>query len=334
MKVGKLNWDDLKEIINSNKSVDRSEVRIKSGVGEDCSVIEFGDFECVVSTDPITGADSDIGRLAVHVNCNDIASCGVEPIGILVTILAPEKTTLNELKSVMKEIDEECKALNVEILGGHTEITRAVNKLIISCTAIGKGKKGAAVATSGAKVNDDIVITKNLAMEGTSIVVNDYFQFIKDILSDGEAEEARDYVNNISVVEEGIVAGNFGVNSMHDITEGGVLGALWEMADASKVGFMVYKEKMPISKVTEKICDKLQVDPLRFISSGSMLITTNNGSDLIKELQNKGIKATIIGNITNKKGILVENELEQEVQPPERDELFTIEEKIRLTINN
>lgn len=334
MKVGKLNWDDLKEIINSNKSVDRSEVRIKSGVGEDCSVIEFGDFECVVSTDPITGADSDIGRLAVHVNCNDIASCGVEPIGILVTILAPEKTTLNELKSVMKEIDEECKALNVEILGGHTEITRAVNKLIISCTAIGKGKKGAAVATSGAIVNDDIVITKNLAMEGTSIAVNDYFQSIKDILSDEEAEEARDYVNNISVVEEGIVAGNFGVNSMHDITEGGVLGALWEMADASKVGFRVYKEKMPISKVTEKICDKLQVDPLRFISSGSMLITTNNGSGLIKELQNKGIKATIIGNITNKKGILVENELEQEVQPPERDELFTIEEKIRLTINN
>lgn len=327
MKVGKLNWDDLKEIINSNKSVNRSDVRIKSGVGEDCSVIEFGDFECVVSTDPITGADSDIGKLAVHINCNDIASCGVEPVGILVTILAPEKTTIDELKSVMKEIDEECKKLNVEILGGHTEVTRAVNKLIVSCTAIGKGKKGYAIATSGAKINDDIIVTKNLAMEGTSIVVKDYFQVVKEIISSEEEEEAKNYIKNISVVEEGITAGSFGVNSMHDITEGGVLGALWEMADASNVGFRVYSDKMPLSNVTKKICDKLNIDPLRFISSGSMLITTNNGLELIKEFNKKGIKATIIGNITKEKGVLVDtDDSEQEVQPPERDELFSFAE--------
>ena len=329
MKVGKLNWDDLKEIISSNKSVDRKDVRIKSGVGEDCSVIEFGDFECIVSTDPITGAESDIGKLAVNINCNDIASCGVEPVGILVTILAPEQTTLDELKAVMKEIDEECKKLNVEILGGHTEVTRAVNKLIVSCTAIGKGKKGIAVATSGAKIEDDIIVTKNLAMEGTSIIVNDYFQFIKDIISTEEAKEVKTYIKNISVVDEGIIAGNFGVNSMHDITEGGVLGALWEMADASNVGFRVYKDKLPLSIVTKKICNKLKIDPLRFISSGSMLITTKNGSELIKELNKKGIKAAVIGNITKDKGILVDDKgLEIEVKPPERDELFSLAELI------
>ncbi|MFL0268538.1 AIR synthase family protein [Candidatus Clostridium radicumherbarum] len=327
MKVGKLNWDDLKEIINSNKSVDRKDVRIKSGVGEDCSVIEYGDFECIVSTDPITGAESDIGKLAVHINCNDIASCGVEPIGILVTILAPEKTTLEELKDLMKEINEECRKLNVEILGGHTEITRAVNKLIVSCTAIGKGKKGIAVATSGAKIDDDIIVTKNLAMEGTSIIVNDYFPFIKDIITAEEAEEVKTYIENISVVDEGIIAGNFGVNSMHDITEGGVLGALWEMADASNVGFRVYEEKMPLSNVAKKICNKLNIDPLRFISSGSMLITTKNGPELINKLSKKGIKAAIIGNITKDKGILVDYKgFEIEVQPPERDELFSLED--------
>lgn len=327
MKVGKLNWDDLKEIINSNKSVDRKDVRIKSGVGEDCSVIEYGDFECIVSTDPITGAESDIGKLAVHINCNDIASCGVEPIGILVTILAPEKTTLKELKHLMKEIDEECSKLNVEILGGHTEITRAVNKLIVSCTAIGKGKKGTAVATSGAKIDDDIIVTKNLAMEGTSIITNDYFQLIKDIITADEAEEVKTYIENISVVEEGIIAGNFGVNSMHDITEGGVLGALWEMADASDVGFRVYEEKMPLSNITKKICSKLNIDPLRFISSGSMLITTKNGPELINKLSKKGIKAEIIGNIIKDKGILVDHKgYEIEVQPPERDELFNLDD--------
>jgi hydrogenase expression/formation protein HypE len=328
MKVGKLNWDDLKEIISSNRSVDRADVRIKSGVGEDCSVIEYGDYECVVSTDPITGADSDIGKLAVHINCNDIASCGVEPVGILVTILAPENTTLEEIKEVMRQIDEETKKLNVEILGGHTEVTKAVNKLIVSCTAIGKGKRGSAVATSGAELNDDIVVTKLLGMEGSAIVVNDYFDYIKDVLSKEEIEEAKGYVDNISVVKEGSIAGSFGVNSMHDITEGGVLGALWEMAEASGVGFKVYKEKMPVSSVTEKICSRLSLDVLRFISSGSMLITTKNGEELVERLKQNGIIANVIGNITRNKGILVENGVEEEVEPPERDELFTIEEKI------
>jgi hydrogenase expression/formation protein HypE len=328
MKVGKLNWDDLKEIISSNRSVDRADVRIKSGVGEDCSVIDYGDYECVVSTDPITGADSNIGKLAVHINCNDIASCGVDPVGILVTILAPENTTLEEIKEVMRQINEETMKLNVEILGGHTEITKAVNKLIVSCTAIGKGKRGSAVATSGAKLGDDIIVTKSLGLEGTSIVINEYFDYLKDILSEEEVTEAKSYVNNISVVKEGSIAGNFRVNSMHDITEGGVLGALWEMAEASSIGFKIYKDKMPLSEVTKKVCSRLQVDPLRFISSGSMLITTDNGEELVKKLKQNGINASIIGNITRDKGILVESDIEYEVLPPERDELFTIEEKI------
>lgn len=325
MKVGKLNWDDLKEIIDGSRKVRRDDVRIRSGVGEDCSVVEFGSHECILSTDPITGADANSGKLAVHINCNDIASCGVEPIGILVTILAPENTSLDEIKEVMKEIGEETQKLNVEILGGHTEITRAVNKMVISCTVIGKAPKGKAVATSGAKEGDDIIVTKQLCLEGTSIIVNDYKNKIKDILTEEEIEEAQNYTNYLSVVNEGIISGNFGVNSMHDITEGGVLGALWEVAEASNMGFKVYKEKMPISSITQRICRKCSIDPLRFISSGSMLITTKNGNELIEILKKEGIKATIIGKIIKGKGILVDKNIEKEVEPPERDELFVLE---------
>ncbi|MBI6873837.1 AIR synthase family protein [Clostridium aciditolerans] len=329
MKVGKLNWDDLKEIIDGSRKVRRDDVRIRSGVGEDCSVVEFGSHECILSTDPITGADANSGKLAVHINCNDIASCGVEPIGILVTILAPENTSLDEIKEVMKEIGEETQKLNVEILGGHTEITRAVNKMVISCTVIGKAPKGKAVATSGAKEGDDIIVTKQLCLEGTSIIVNDYKNKIKDILTEEEIEEAQNYTNYLSVVNEGIISGNFGVNSMHDITEGGVLGALWEVAEASNMGFKVYKEKMPISSITQRICRECSIDPLRFISSGSMLITTKNGNELIEILKKEGIKATIIGKIIKGKGILVDKNIEKEVEPPERDELFVLEEKMK-----
>ncbi len=324
MKVGKLNWDDLKQIINDNKSVVRSDIRIRSGIGEDCSVINFGEYECVVSTDPITGADKNIGKLAVHINCNDIASCGVEPIGILVTILVPPTSTLEDIKNIMQEIDEETKKMNVEILGGHTEVTEAVNRIIVSCTAIGKGKAHAAVATSGAKLGDDVVVTKLLCMEGTSIIVNDHLDRVNGVLTHKEIEVAKDYVNSISVVNEGLIAGKFGVNSMHDITEGGVLGALWEVAEASNLGFKVYNDKMPISDITHKVCKKLSIDPLKFISSGSMLITVSNGKGLVDKLNASGVRATIIGKMTESRGILIVDEIEKDVLPPTIDELFSI----------
>ncbi|NMM63240.1 AIR synthase [Clostridium sp. P21] len=328
MKVGKLDWDDLKYIIDNSRGSIRDDVRIRSGIGEDCSVINFGEYECVVSTDPITGAEKNSGKLAVNINCNDIASCGVEPLGMLVTILAPEGSSLEDIKNVMQEIGEETKKLNVEILGGHTEITRAVNKMVISCSVIGKGIKDRAVATSGAQENDDVIVTKSLCLEGTSIVVNDYEDKIKNILTDEEIIEAKGYVNSLSVVKEGVIAGEFGVNSMHDITEGGVLGALWEVARASKLGFKVYKENMPISYITKKICKEYSIDPLRFISSGSMLITTKNGDKLLDILKSHDIEATIIGKIVKENGILVEEGIEKEVLPPQRDELFVLKERI------
>ncbi|GFZ32474.1 hydrogenase [Clostridium zeae] len=325
MKSGKLNWDDLKGLINNNKSVKRDEVRVRNGVGEDCSVINFGEYECVISTDPITGATENIGRLAVHVNCNDVASCGVDPMAILVTILAPEDTTFEEINDVMKQINEETSKINVEIIGGHTEVTSAVNRIVVSCTVLGKCISGKAVSTAGAQVDDDIVVTKSLALEGTNIIVNDKIDKLKDILTKEEIDEAKEYINKISVIMEGKVSGEFGVNSMHDITEGGVLGALWELADASNVGFKVYEDKMPVTAVTKKVCKAFNIDPLKLISSGSMIITTKNGEELVKLLMKNGINSTIIGNITNDKGILVK-ELEGEVivPQPERDELFSI----------
>jgi len=325
MKVGKLDWNELKQLIENNRSVNREDVRVKSGIGEDCSVISFGSLECVLSTDPITGADKNIGRLAVHINCNDIAASGAEPVGLLVTILAPESATLEEISQIMKEIDEETKKLNVEILGGHTEVTKAVNKIVVSCTAIGKIRALKAVTTAGAKIGDDIIVTKSLCLEGSSILANDYSEKASQVLTPEELLEAIQYIDKLSVVQEGIAAGKIGANSMHDITEGGVLGALWETAKASNTGFIVYEEKMPISDITRKLCTHFKIDPLKFISSGSMLITAENGQEFVHLLNRCGIKASIIGKITEGKGILVNNnKIQNEVKPPERDELFLI----------
>lgn len=324
MEIGKLNWDDLKLIIDNNKGSVRSDVIVSGGVGEDCSVISYGDYDCVVSTDPITAAQKGIGKLAVNINCNDIASAGVETVGILVTIMAPPSAKMDEIKDIMADISDECKKFNIQILGGHTEVTDAVNRIIVSCTAIGKGEKNRTVFTSGAEAGDDIIVTKTLGMEGTYIAINERFDKLKSILSNEEVVEGKAYGEKLSVIKEGKIAGKFGAHSMHDITEGGLLGALWEVAKASKVGFKVYMDKLPVSDVTRKVTKVFNIEVLRFISSGSMLICCKDGERLLKKLHESDVDAFIIGSITSEKGILVDNGTEEEVAPPECDELFKI----------
>lgn len=324
MNEGKLDFDDLRNIILNNKTIKRNEVKVRNDVGEDCSIIDFGDCEGIFSTDPITGAKANVGKLAVHVNCNDIASSGGEPIGILVTILAPISSSIEEINTVMHEIDEEAAKIGVEIIGGHTEVTSAVNKMVISVTVIGKNKKGRSIKTAGAEVGDDIVVTKAIGLEGTYILINDYQSRIEKVLSKEEINFGKSLIDKISVLEEGKIGGEFGVNSMHDITEGGLLGGLFEVAMASGKGFKIFKDKIPMFDITKKVCEEFEIDPLRLISSGSMLITTKNGEELIKKLKDKGIDSSIIGTIHEKDGILVEDNKEIKVTPPKRDELFNI----------
>ena len=321
MKEGKLNFDDLRNIILDSRKVKRDEVTIRNDVGEDCSVINFGDYEGIFSTDPITGASENVGKLAVHINCNDIASAGGEPVALLVTIMAPTSSSLEDIKNIMNEISEEAGKLNVEVIGGHTEVTSAVNKLIVSITVIGKSLKGTSISTAGANEGDDIIITKYIALEGSSILANDYE---KHVLTDKELDEARSLIDYISVLKEGKIASKYNVSSMHDITEGGLLGALFELAMASNKGFIIYEDKIPMLDVTKKIVGEFKINPLRLISSGSMLITSSEGNTVVDALQREGIKATIIGKVTKNKGILVSNGVELEVEEPKRDELFNI----------
>lgn len=267
-----------------------------------------------------------MGKLAVHINCNDIASAGGEPIGILVTILAPTTSSLDEINDVMKEINEEAEKINVEIIGGHTEVTSAVNKMIISVTVIGKNPRGKSVRTAGAMVGDDIVVTKTMGLEGTCILINDHEERLNRILSKEEIDIGKSLIDELSVLKEGRIAGKLGAHSMHDITEGGLLGAIFEVSAAANKGFEIYKDKVPVLDITKKICKEFNIDYLRLISSGSMMITTNKGKELVKELEGYNIKATIIGKITEKDGFLIEDGKKIKVDPPKRDELFNIGE--------
>ncbi|NMA66316.1 MAG: AIR synthase [Clostridiaceae bacterium] len=301
----------------------RTEVISRPMVGEDCAALDLGGDLCVVTTDPITGSDDQTGFLGVNIACNDLASAGAEPLGLMVTILAPVGTEIEELENIMKQLKEASEIVNADIIGGHTEITDAVNRMVLSVTAIGKVKKGKLITTQGAKPGDDIILTNYAATEGTVILSYFFEDEFKREFGNEFVEESKRLLKNISVVKEGLLAATYGVTSMHDVTEGGVLGALWEISNASGYGVEVEINKIPILEHTRRICSFLKIDPLKLISSGCMIITTPNGNGLLQKLQQNDVKASIIGKITfSKECIIKDGDNHIKINIPESDELY------------
>lgn len=315
----------LERIVFNKLLKNRSEVMIRPGIGMDCTAVDFGSYACVMSSDPITGTAREIGRLAVHINCNDIASCGVEPLGLLVTILCPAGSTEQELEMIMDQLSSAARDVNIDILGGHTEITNAVTRFVITCTAVGRCRKDKLITTDGAKDGDSLVITKHAGLEGASIIAHEKEAELTEALGIQTVDEAKSFIEQISVVKEGLTAAEFGVNAMHDITEGGVLGAVWELCEASGKGADVYAENIPVNMSTRKICEYYNIDPLRLMSSGCMLISAADGEGLVKRLYSEGIAASVIGRLNNTgKRRLISANGSWDIAAPGSDELYKV----------
>lgn len=326
MKIGKIPETILKRSVLKQIKHRREEVLLGPAIGEDCSVIGLNSDEVIVlSTDPITGTVQDIGTLAVHITANDIASSGAEVIGIMLSVLLPENTSEAELKDMMHDVDVVCEQLQIEVLGGHTEVTKAVNQPIVTVTGIGRMKKSDMIKTSGAKPGQEIVMTKWAGLEGTAIIAKAKEQELASKYSVGFINEAKKMIDYISVVPESRIAMKVGVTSMHDVTEGGIFGALWEIGAASKVGLEVDLQKILLRQETVEICEFFDLNPYMLISSGCMLIVTDNANLLVYRLKDESIAAAVIGRITKGNDrIVINNDEQRYLEPPKTDELYKV----------
>lgn len=326
MNIGKVPENVLKRSILKKIEVRRSEILIGAGVGEDCAVLALKEDEVfVLSTDPITGTAVDIGSLAVNVTANDLASAGAEPVGLLVTALLPPSTTEEDIKKIMSDIEKVCEPMNIQVMGGHTEITDAVNQPILSITGVGKAKRNCIISTSGARPGDDVVVSKWIGLEGTSILAKEYEAELTKKFPARMIYEAAQYDRFLSVVPEAAPAVKSGVTAMHDVTEGGIFGALWEMAEASHVGLEVELKKIPVKQETIEICNYFDINPYGLISSGSMLMAAPDGNALVMELNKAGIPATVIGKFTDSNDrVLINGENRRFLEPPKTDELYKV----------
>lgn len=304
----------------------REEVLLGAAVGEDCAAIQLAEDEVfVLSADPITGTAEDIGYLAVQVTLNDLASAGAEPIGVLLTVLLPAEITEPEIRQMVQQAEEACSRANVQIIGGHTEITTAVTRPVITATGVGKAKKGGLISTSGAKAGMDIVITKWIGLEGTSILAKEKKRELLSRFPESFILKAQEFDQMLSVVPEAAAAVRSGVGAMHDVTEGGIFGALWEMAESSGVGLEIELKKIPVKQETIEICEFFGINPYELISSGSMLMAAADGNRLVMDLKRAGIVACVIGKATGGNDRVICNEEERRfLEPPKTDELYKV----------
>ena len=326
MKIGKVPENVLKRSVMKQLHYKRDEVVLGPGIGEDCAALALAEDEIfVMSTDPITGTAKDIGKLAIQITANDLASAGAEPIGVLLTILLPDGTREIALKRIMEQMELACREAKMQILGGHTEVTAVVNQPVVNVAGVAKAKKGKLISTAGARSGMDIVVTKWIGLEGTTIFAKEKEMELKEHFPVSFVDTAKAFDQYLSVVPEAAVAVKSGVAAMHDVTEGGLFGALWEMAEASGVGLEIDLKKIPIRQETVEICEYFDVNPYGLISSGMMLMASEDGNALVHALAEANIPATVIGKATEGNDrVIVRDEERRFLEPPKTDELYKV----------
>jgi hydrogenase expression/formation protein HypE len=257
----------------------RSDERLVAGprVGEDVAVIDMGDRYMVVKTDPITFVTDEIGWYAVNVNANDIATSGARPLWMLATVLLPEaRATPEMVEAIFRQLHDACQALDVTLVGGHTEVTWGLERPIVVGVMIGEVSREQLITTAGAQVGDAVLLVKGIPIEATAIIAYERADELRRRgYDEAFIQRAQEFIHEpgIGVVEAArIAAAHPGVHAMHDPTEGGLATGLHELAYAADTGLTLYAERVPILPEGQRLCDEFGLDPLGAIASGGLIV--------------------------------------------------------------
>jgi len=324
LQPGKLAPELLNRLVFPYLGAKRQDVLVRPGIGQDCSVVDLGSELAVLSSDPITASGHHLGYLAVHVAANDLAAIGAEPVGLLLTLLLPPGTFQDKIEAIMQEIHAAAGSLNMAVLGGHTEFTNAVCQPLAAVTALGRAPRGRYITAAGGRPGDTLLLTKTAGCEGTAILASDLADKLEAALGADLVRRAQEFIKRISVVPEGRIAATHGASAMHDVTEGGVLGAVAELATASSCGAELWAEKVPLAPETAAICEVLGLNPLGLIGSGSLLIASSAPEAVAAALSAHGIPVAPIGRLlAPEDGLwLIARGKRQPLMVPPRDELY------------
>ena len=356
MKSGKISVNVLKRSVLKHIRAKREEVVNGAGMGADCAVFTFADGDmtvsCIQEAPVAVQEDSAFLREAAEIaqeaggaessgksgnnfaerrtmaqliqKCaNNLAAKGAEPVAVLITLLLPENTEEPDIKKLMAEADGACQELHMQIAGGQTRVTTAVKVPCGVVTGIGKISKETHHRLRGAAPGQDVVISKWIGLEGTSLLARQYGELLSERLPVYFVEEAAGFDRLLSVVPEAATAVKSGVCAMHDVSEGGIFGALWELAEGAGVGLTIDLKKLPLRQETVEVCECCNVNPYELLSGGCLLMTCEDGSALVSALRAEGIAAVTVGKVTDSNDRILVNEDEvRYLDRPKVDQIY------------
>jgi hydrogenase maturation factor len=328
METGKLPNELLAQLLAKVQPRD-PRVVLGPGIGRDAAVIDNGGPKLLVAkTDPITFAAELIGWYAVHINANDIACMGARPAWLMTSVLLPQGAAPALAETIFGQVLDACRELDIELVGGHTEITYRLDRPIVVAALLGEVEREALVTPEGARPGDALILTKGIAIEGTAVLGREAGETLAALgLSPDEIESAKRclFDPGISVIREAAAACKaVRVHAMHDPTEGGLATALYEMAAAARCGIQLDPRRIRVLPMTQRLCEAAGLDPMGLLASGSLLLAVapEDADTAVAAIRSAGIEAAMVGGILPPgRGVIMNDDIGRPVPRFARDEV-------------
>jgi len=331
--IGKISPEVFNELIFPRLGAKSSNILIGPQHGVDVGIVEIGDKAVAITTDPVFIVPEygweRAAWFAIHILVSDVVTSGLSPTYIAIDLNLPMEITKEQLELMWKTIHKECEELAISIICGHTaRYENCHYPMVGGATVIAVGEKDEYVTPKMANVGDRIIITKGPAIEASGIFATMFPRLLGKEFGSDFAEQSQNLFYKMSVVKDAMTAVKVGVRdngvtAMHDATECGVWGGLYEIAQASGFGMRVEKEKIVVDSCVERICRYFNIDPYKSISEGTLIITAryNKADEIVDVLLSKGIDASIVGELIEPKYgmILIEGGKERKLEHPKVD---------------
>ncbi len=341
MKVGKISNTILdRSIVKVISKKPKSKLLNRPGAGHDCGAFVAKSELKALSEDAqqavqhnvsqqVVVAGMGYGEHAVYTAVNNVAAEGVKATAIQCSVVMPSSCREIALKRVMNGINEDCRVLDVEISGGHTQISRDVMQPVISVTAIGVCGHNERVRASFAKPDQDIIMTKWIGIGGVQTIIDRKKEELNTYFNEATVARAYGRREDMSIVKEAQLAKAAGVTAMHDASNGGIYAALWDMAEAAHIGLDVDFRSINVVQEIIEVCEKYDINPYELDSTGCLLMTADDGCGIVDILSNNGIEACIIGRTTAGNDRIIRNKEENRyLEAPKQDEIYRFLEEM------
>ena len=334
-ETGKIHDEFFKSFIFPFCGSEREEILTAPQYGVDVSLITLPNgFEMALTSDPLTLIPTlglkESAWLSVHLMANDMVTTGKAPQYAQFVLNLPSTISAENFDVYWRHIHYFCKEMGTAITGGHTGRFEGMNSTVAGGgTMITIAPQGEMLTSKGAGEGDIIVVTKESALIATSILAMSFPETVKKGCGAAVQQMASELFYETSALEAGLIASSLNskeskaVTAMHDVTEGGILGAIYEMTLASGCGVIVDEDLLPTGNVQQLVCGLFEIDPHYCVGAGSMIMAVKKEKveTLVSALDKKGIKATAVGRFTRKEGEmqLIKKGVAQSLQHPGTD---------------